>query len=290
MDMRPFSRLAAGIAGIAVVAALARHGRIGPERSRARPQAAPAAQAAPADSRFEGKVDVNEVLLDVLVTDRRATSSSASTRTTSWSREDGKPVDLTGVTFYSNRRFLESAEERARKGINVDRVPEDRYFILFFEDQKTTRSTPRSCSRSSIEAGRQARDWVKSGDVLPSDWVAVVELRQQAQGPAGLHPRPQGPAGGDRPGHQGQGPGRNWPSRIKENRSDGPSLLAGLPRATSCATRRRPSTRRCRCSPTPPARSPAARTCCSSPPASGASTTSASTRRTRGTTRRRCRR
>ena len=38
--------------------------------------------------------------------------------------ENGKPMDLSGVTFYSNRRLLEASPVLARQGASVDQVPE----------------------------------------------------------------------------------------------------------------------------------------------------------------------
>src|SRR6195952_1554198 len=85
---------------------------------------------------FQGKVNVNEVLLDVLVTDAKGNVIVGLDKSDFVVKENGKPVDLTGVTFYSNRRFLQTADVLKKKGIDIDRVPENRYFIVFFEDQK----------------------------------------------------------------------------------------------------------------------------------------------------------
>src|SRR3954449_4366480 len=82
---------------------------------------------------FTGKVNVNEVLLDVLVTDKQGNVIVGLNKNDFVIKENGKPVDLTGVTFYSNRRYLEETKDlTAKTGLDIDRVPESRYFILFF--------------------------------------------------------------------------------------------------------------------------------------------------------------
>lgn len=227
MDLRPFShspgrRLVAALAGVAALA-------LGAVAS-AQNDPAPAPQA---DSRFEGKVDVREVLLDVLVTDRKGNVIVGLDKSDFVVREDGKPIDLTGVTFYSNSRFLESQEESARKGINVDRVPEDRYFILFFEDQKTKAIDAPQLLTQQIVAGRHARDWVKSSDLLPSDWVAVVSYDNKLIVQQDFTHDKQALLAAIDQAIKSKDPGANWPSRIKENRGSGPSLLTGLPRGNA---------------------------------------------------------
>src|SRR4029077_15263457 len=86
--------------------------------------------------KFGEEVNVNEVLLDVLVTDARGNVIVGLDKNDFVVKENGKPVDLTGVTFYSNRRLLESSPALAKQGVSTDQSTEDRYFIFFFEDQK----------------------------------------------------------------------------------------------------------------------------------------------------------
>src|SRR5258708_30841199 len=85
---------------------------------------------------FQGKVNVNEVLLDVLVTDAKGNVIVGLDKNDFVVKENGKPVELTGVTFYSNRRLMESSPALAKKGVSTEQGTEDRYFVLFFDDQK----------------------------------------------------------------------------------------------------------------------------------------------------------
>src|SRR5215213_10716270 len=87
---------------------------------------------AQAPGQFGEKIDVNEVLLDVLVTDSKGNVIVGLKPEDFVVKENGKPVELTGLTFYSDRRLIGGAKE----GVKVDEVPEDRFFILFFDDQK----------------------------------------------------------------------------------------------------------------------------------------------------------
>lgn len=183
-----------------------------------------AAQDEPPTPEFEERLEVTEVLLDVLVTDRRGNVVLGLDEDDFVVEEDGEPVELSAVTFYSNRRFLESAERAEELGIDPGTVPTDRHFILFFHDQRHL--LPRITAQL-LDAGRRAEQWVRS-ELLPNDRVAVVgyghKLKifqdfttdEQAltkaieQAVRGVEPEP-------------------WPSRREE--TEGPSLLANLPSA-----------------------------------------------------------
>ncbi|HYU33296.1 MAG TPA: hypothetical protein VEW48_14140, partial [Thermoanaerobaculia bacterium] len=118
---------------------------------------------------FGEKINVNEVLLDVLVTDRQGNVIVGLDKNDFKVTEDGKPVDLTGVTFYSNRRLVQSSPALAKQGVTADQVPEDRYFVLFFEDQKSSAVDAPELLVSQLDAGKRAREWVRKG-LLLNDW------------------------------------------------------------------------------------------------------------------------
>jgi VWFA-related protein len=176
---------------------------------------------------FTGEVTVNEVLLDVLVTDARGNVIVGLEPSDFVVTENGKPVELTGVTFYSNRRLVESSPTLAKQGISVEQVPEDRYFILLFEDQKdTAQEAPRLLSQQ-MEAAKRARGWIES-ELLPNDWVAVAsyDTRLKVQQDFTRDRKALIAAVGD--ALKGKDREGNYPSRI--DTSKGPSLLAGLPK------------------------------------------------------------
>jgi VWFA-related protein len=176
---------------------------------------------------FQGKVNVNEVLLDVLVTDAKGNVIVGLDKNDFVVKENGKPVTLTGVTFYSNRRLLESSPTLAKQGVSVDQATEDRYFVLFFADQKDTAQEAPQLLSQQMEAAKRARGWVDA-ELLPNDWVAVVsyDTRLKVQQDF-THDRRALVAAID-DAMQGKDPEGNFPSRIQSGK--GPSLLAGLPK------------------------------------------------------------
>lgn len=175
---------------------------------------------------FGERIEVNEVLLDVLVTDSRGNVIVGLGKDDFVVKEDGKPVDLTGVTFYSNRRLVESSQAVAQKGITVDQIPEDRYFILFFEDQKdVAQEAPRLLSQS-MEAAKRAKGWV-DGELLPNDWVAVVSYDTKLKVQQDFTRDKRALVRGIDDAIKAKDPEGNYPSRIT---AEGPSLLKGLPK------------------------------------------------------------
>jgi len=178
---------------------------------------------------FQGKVNVNEVLLDVLVTDAKGNVIVGLDKNDFVVNENGSPVELTGVTFYSNRRLLESSPTLAKQGVSTEQGTEDRYFVLLFEDQKDTAQEAPKLLSQQLEAAKRARGWVEN-ELLANDWVAVVsyDTRLKVQQDFTHDRKALIAAIGD--AMKGKDFEGNYPSRIKAN--GGPSLLAGLPKGT----------------------------------------------------------
>ncbi len=196
------------------------------------------AQEAPPPQRppsFGEKIEVREVLLDALVTDAGGHVMVGLGKNDFVVRENGKPIELTGVTFYSNRRLLAGSGVLAKKGIDVDQVPEDRYFILFWNDQKANAAEAPVLLNQQVEAGRRAREWVDR-EVLPNDWVAVVSYDVKLKVHQDFtHDRRLLTAAID-DAVKGKEAETNWPSRVPAA-GNGPSLLAGLPRGNDLRER-----------------------------------------------------
>jgi len=176
----------------------------------------------PPAERFEERVEVTEVLLDVLVTDRRGNVVLGLGEEDFVVEEDGEAVELTDVTFYSNRRFLESAERAAELGIEPAAVPTSRYFILFFHDQRDL--LPRITAQL-LDAGRRAKHWVGS-ELLPNDYVAVTGYDHELQIYLDFSTDADAVAKAIDQAVRGVDP-EHWPSRREE--TEGPSLLDNLP-------------------------------------------------------------
>ena len=176
---------------------------------------------------FGTEVTVNEVLLDVLVTDAKGNVIVGLDKNDFVVTENGKPVNLTGVTFYSNRRLLQSSPSLAKQGVSVEQVPEDRYFILLFEDQKDTAPEAPQLLSQQLQAAKRVRGWI-DGELLPNDWVAVAsyDTKLKVQQDFTRDRKALIAAVGD--AMKGKDREGNYPSRI--DASKGPSLLAGLPK------------------------------------------------------------
>jgi VWFA-related protein len=178
---------------------------------------------------FSEEITVSEVLLDVLVTDRDGGVVLGLKPDDFVVEEDGQRVPVRDLTFYSSSRFVGSAEGAREKGLSLDRIPVDRYFILFFHDQRLGAPRIVQAERQQLDAGRKAQDWVRE-EMLPTDWVAVASYDTQLKihqdfthdkgallaaledAPLGRHPRGA------------------WASRVeREPRDDRPSLLAHVP-------------------------------------------------------------
>jgi VWFA-related protein len=182
------------------------------------------------EGQFEGKVNVNEVLLDVLVTDARGNVIVGLDKNDFVVTENGRPVELSGVTFYSNRRLIESSPTLAQKSVSTDQATEDRYFILLFEDQKdVAQEAPRLLSQS-LEAAKRARGWVES-EMLPNDWVAVASYDTRLKVQQDFTRDRKALVAAINDAVKSKDREGNYPSRI--DASKGPSLLAGLPTGTA---------------------------------------------------------
>ncbi|HXO22610.1 MAG TPA: VWA domain-containing protein [Thermoanaerobaculia bacterium] len=177
--------------------------------------------------RFQDQANVNEVLLDVLVTDPQGHVIVGLDKNDFVVRENGKPVPLTGVTFYSNRRFLESDEAVAARRLNVDRVTENRYFVLFFDASGARSGRSSRLLVRAMDAGHQAEKW--ADELLPNDYVAVVsyDFKLKVQQDFTRDRRALVAAIGN--AIQGKDPGG-----VPGN---GPSLLASLPRGNKLRDR-----------------------------------------------------
>ncbi|MCH9649012.1 MAG: VWA domain-containing protein [Deltaproteobacteria bacterium] len=174
---------------------------------------------------FTDEVNVTEVLLDVQVNDKGGNVIIGLDKTDFIVEEDGKPIEIDSLTFYSNRVLETPAEDLRAKGVSLDEVPQDRYFIVLFEDQLSRAAdAPRLVSRQ-LDAGRQTKEWIRS-ELLPGDWVAILSYDFKLK----LHQdfsqdRSDLMAAVDRAVRSKDA--GNWPSRIANDGA--PSLATGMP-------------------------------------------------------------
>lgn len=113
---------------------------------------------------FRERVEVTEVLLDVLVTDNKGNVVRGLGEDDFVVEEEGRPVKITSVTFYG------TPEELRASGETPGAERSDRYFLLLFHDRARDAPILRG---ALIDAGRWARRWVEE-ELLPNDQVAVL--------------------------------------------------------------------------------------------------------------------
>ena len=176
---------------------------------------------------FGEELEVSEVLLDVLVTDGRGNVVLGLGPDDFVVEEDGETRQVTGVSFYSNRRVAGPLPEALEGEIAVDTLPEDRYFILFFEDQRQRQfETSVPILRQQLDAGRFAKEWARQ-ELLPNDWVAVVSYDHRLKIQTDFTRDREQLVRAIDDAVQGKDLGLNWPSRIALQ--EGPSLVEDLP-------------------------------------------------------------
>lgn len=116
---------------------------------------------------FEELVEVTEVFLDVMATDKKGHPIPGLGKDDFIIEEGGQPVEITSASYYTTRYGHDPAPSTAPE------VPASRYFILFFDDQKRGATQLNRLMARQIQASRKAHDWVRD-HLSGSDWVAVV--------------------------------------------------------------------------------------------------------------------
>jgi len=126
-----------------------------------------AQQPQPAAQPFTERVDVNLVQLDAIVTDSRGNQMLGLGKDDFVVRENGQPLPVDSVDYFTNRRLINAPESAAN--CKVERVHEERYMIFFF-DKITSDFT------SQAEMIRARNDVIRFLDdrLRAEDRVAVV--------------------------------------------------------------------------------------------------------------------
>ncbi len=136
--------------------------------------------------RFGEAVQVTEVFLDVVAVDRHGKVVPDLTAADFIVREDGEPVEITSVDFYTTRYEDLAPKVDGRTGKEPGEpapaappaeIPSARYFIFFFHDQTGEATNQSAFTRNLLDAARYARQWVRN-EMQPSDWIAVVRFEQ----------------------------------------------------------------------------------------------------------------
>ncbi len=181
----------------------------------------PASNAADTEPALEETIDITEVLLDALVTDRQGNVILGLGPEDFLVEEEGSPVEITSLSFYSNRVNLDRPDEA---GVTLS----PRYFLFFFHNK--TRTDPRQRSRYR-QAIKDSGKWIRT-QMVPGDVAAVASYDFKLK----IHQdfttdRKALEEALDR-AYMGKDTGGNWPSRTQDRppaERDLPSLLEALP-------------------------------------------------------------
>lgn len=184
--------------------------------------AVPAQDQQPA-AQFGEHMTVSEVLLDVLVLDKEGNVVPGLDKSDFTVTEDGKPMQLTSVDFYTTRYGGPEASA-AKPG----EVPASRYFIFYFDDQKTNNLSTSRLMEQQLEAGREARKWIDES-MQPSDWIAVVSYDSRLKIQQDFTQDREALEQAIDNAVRARNPER-FPSRMKAKDASAPSLLANLPK------------------------------------------------------------
>ncbi len=185
-------------------------------------QAPPPSPATPAPT-FAEQVEVSEVLLDAQVTDRDGNVIVGLGKDDFEVEENGKPVALTDVRFYSSRARLDAA------GRPIDPAEAQRLLILFFHDQRRMNTIIPGVLARELDAARRAHSWIAT--LGPQDYVAVASFDTSLAVEQDFSRDRKALEHAIDEAVTGKGPGGNWPSRLPPE--GGPSLLRNLPRGNA---------------------------------------------------------
>jgi VWFA-related protein len=115
---------------------------------------------------YQERVDVDLVLVDIIVTDSRGNQILGLGPDDFIVKEGGVPQKIESLDYFTNRRLLTAPEEKA--AFKVERVREERYFILFFDEDMREGGENR-LRRAQRDAIQFVRERMK-----PQDRVAVA--------------------------------------------------------------------------------------------------------------------
>lgn len=177
---------------------------------------------------FAETVEVSEVLLDVLVTDRQGNVVMGLGVDDFLIEEQGKELEASGLSFYSNRFEVRDEESEKVQHPAPGEILSDRYLVLFFHDPRAY-GVSGQLLRQHLEATRRAKEWVRE-EKLPSDWVAVVSFDYKLKVQQDFTREPATIEQAIDNAAKGKDPSNEWESRRPEEQEGVPSLLANLPK------------------------------------------------------------
>ncbi|HVR44943.1 MAG TPA: VWA domain-containing protein [Thermoanaerobaculia bacterium] len=119
---------------------------------------------------FQERVDVDLVLVDVTVTDSRGNQILGLGKDDFVLREDGVEQPIESVDYFTSRTLLTERESDAP--FQVDRVRQQRWFILFFHELTDPSAIPGYLGEL-MRARKAAADLIRN-ELQPQDRVAIA--------------------------------------------------------------------------------------------------------------------
>lgn len=169
------------------------------------------------------RLEVTEVLLDVVVTDGSG-NIIIGLKPEDFIITDGdREVPAKSAVFYSNRRYVDSGISAERLGVSADQVASDRYFIFFFHDQ---RFEDPNLTANILDAIRWSKDWVRY-ESLANDWIAVLSYDASLKVHQDFTNNKEDLLQALDSVAKSKSPENTWPSRIED--AAGASLRRSLP-------------------------------------------------------------
>ncbi len=186
----------------------------------------PAAAQKEPPGRFEEEIVVSEVLLDALVTDKQGRVILGLGKDDFQVEENGQPVEISGVSFYSSQERVASAPVDL-PGFDLSDIPEDRYFILFVQEVRSGGGGINSLRLRQQRASRDLQEWLGS-KLPPADVVAVASYGYKLKVHQDFTRDRQALKGAIERAVRGVDPEDQWPSRRPPEEELGP-LRKALP-------------------------------------------------------------
>lgn len=128
------------------------------------------------ETTYGDKVDVNLVLVDATVTDNKGNQILGLDKNDFIVRENGVEQRIDSIDYFTNRRLLTGPESSA--DFKVERVREERYFILFFDKSapqyQVNSTAPSLLVTSELLRAKEASMKFIEKELQPNDLVAVA--------------------------------------------------------------------------------------------------------------------
>ena len=177
---------------------------------------------------FGELIEVSEVLLDVLVTDKKGNVVLGLGPDDFVVKENGRPIEVSDASFYSNRFEIRDDDLSRVKKPAANEVPSDRYFVFFFHDQLRRSGAVNPLVRQQFEAARKTQRWIRE-EMLPGDWVAVASYDVKLKVHQDFTRSREELLRAIDNATRGKEPQNKWRSRRADVPEGVPSLMANLP-------------------------------------------------------------